>query len=80
MSSDNFHLIVQHRKGYWRLVPNQSMSWWQEEQNKSDWKRANKIAKNQPEYDTLEKALDAGNEAGYTEFGEVVINYEDYYD
>lgn len=82
MSSDNFHLIVQHKDGYWLLVETQSMTRWQEKQAKEDYRRARKLAKKNKakEYDTLDAALDASNEVGYTEYGEVVINYEDYYD
>lgn len=79
MSSDNFHLIVQHKKGYWRLATNMTMSLWQEHQNRSDWKRAIRWSKRSPEYDTLDKALDAAYKDGHTEYGEVVIQYEDYY-
>lgn len=84
MSSDNFHLVFQYPNGKWICLPNKSMSHWQEQMVVAEYKVALKIVlpteDRMPMYDTLDEALEAADGEGYSEYGEIVIQHEDWFD
>ena len=81
MSNDYFNLLVQMPNGKWRVALNQDMLQWQSAQNKYDYRMARKIMRDTgaPVFKTLAEARDYGDENGHVDFGEVIIDYEGYY-